>query len=146
MADDTVTDQPAERHPVPVDDVEAIRQPALDYVQGWYEGDVERVRRSVHPELAKRRILRDPHTGEEQVRHVSQQLLIDLTQQGGGSEVPVDKRYYDVSILDVSGEIASVRAESYEYVDYLHLALSRGKWVIVNVLYVLKADPGGELT
>jgi hypothetical protein len=146
MADDTVTDQPAERHPVPVDDVEAIRQAALDYVQGWYEGDVERVRRSVHPELAKRRILRDQHTGEEHVRHVSQQLLIDLTEQGGGSEVPVDKRYYDVSILDVSGEIASVRAESYEYVDYLHLALSRGKWMIVNVLYVLKAAPDGEPT
>ncbi len=144
MADDTMTDQSAERRPV--DDVEAIRQAALDYVQGWYEGDVERIRRSVHPELAKRRILRDPHTGEEHVRHVSKQLLIDLTQQGGGSDVPVDKRYYDVSILDVSGEIASVRAESYEYVDYLHLALSRGKWMIVNVLYVLKSAPDGEPT
>lgn len=128
------------------DDLVAIREAALDYLQGWYEGDVERIRRSLHPELAKRRILRDPHTGEEQVRHVSQQLLIDLTQQGGGSDVPVDKRYYDVSILDVSGEIASVRAESYEYVDYLHLALSRGKWMIVNVLYVLKAAPDGEPT
>ena len=72
---------------------------------------------------------------------MSKQLLLDLTQQGGGSEVPVDKRYYDVSILDVSGEIASVRAESYEYVDYLHLALSGGKWMIVNVLYLLKAPP-----
>jgi len=144
MADDTMTDQPAERRPV--DDVEAIRQAALNYVQGWYEGDVERIRRSLHSEVAKRRILRDPNTGEEKVRHVSQQLLIDLTQQGGGSEVPVDKRYYDVSILDVSGEIASVRAESYEYVDYLHLALSRGQWMIVNVLYVLKAAPDGEPT
>ncbi|HEY1391266.1 MAG TPA: nuclear transport factor 2 family protein [Ktedonobacterales bacterium] len=142
MADDTMVDQSAERRPV--GDVEAIRQAAMDYVQGWYEGDVERVRRSLHPELAKRRILSDPHTGEEQVRHVSQQLLVDLTQQGGGSDVPVDKRYYEVSILDVSGEIASVRAESYEYVDYLHLALSRGKWMIVNVLYLLKAAPDGE--
>src|SRR6185437_7206105 len=142
MADDTMTDQPAERRPV--DDVEAIRQAALNYVQGWYEGDVERIRRSLHPELAKRRILRDPNTGEEKVRHVSQELLVDLTQQGGGSEVPVDKRYYDVSILDVSGEIASVRAESYEYVDYLHLALSGGRWMIVNVLYLLKPNPDGE--
>ena len=123
---------------------EAIRQAAMDYVQGWYEGDVERVRRSLHPELAKRRILRDSHTGEERFRHVSQQLLVDLTRQGGGSDVPVAKRYYDVSILDVSGEIASVRAESYEYVDYLHLALSGGRWMIVNVLYLLKAAPGGE--
>ena len=123
---------------------EAIRQAAMDYVQGWYEGDVERVRRSLHPELAKRRILRDPETGEERFRHVTQQLLVDLTRQGGGSEVPVAQRYYDVAILDVTGEIASVRAESYEYVDYLHLALSDGRWLIVNVLYLLKAAPGGE--
>ena len=125
---------------------EAIRQAAMDYVQGWYEGDVERVRRSLHPELAKRRILRDPETGEERFRHVTQQLLVDLTRQGGGSEVPVAQRYYDVAILDVTGEIASVRAESYEYVDYLHLALSRGKWMIVNVLYVVKAAPDSEPT
>jgi hypothetical protein len=123
---------------------EAIRQAAMDYVQGWYEGDVERVRHSLHPELAKRRILRDPETGEEGFRHVTQELLMDLTRQGGGSEVPVAKRYYDLSILDVTGEIASVRAESYEYVDYLHLALSEGQWMIVNVLYLLKASPDGE--
>lgn len=123
---------------------EAIRQAAMDYVQGWYEGDVERVRRSLHPELAKRRILRDQQTGDERFRHVTQQLLVDLTRQGGGTEVPAGKRYYDVSILDVTGEIASVRAESYEYVDYLHLAISEGRWMIVNVLYLLKAAPDGE--
>ena len=107
-------------------DLEGIRQAALDYAQGWYEGDVERVRRSLHPELAKRRILRDPQTGEECLRHVSQQLMLDLTQQGGGSEdVPSSKRYYDIVILDICGDIASVRADTYEYVDYLHLARSQ---------------------
>jgi hypothetical protein len=117
------------------DDLEAIRRAALDYAQGWYEGDVERMRRSLHPELAKRRIIRDPQTGEERFRHVTQQLIVDLTQQGGGSEIPVDKRYYDIRILDVFGDIASVRADSYQYVDYLHLARADGSWVIVNVLY-----------
>jgi hypothetical protein len=128
------------------DDLAQIRQAALDYAQGWYEGDVERVRRSLHSELAKRRILRDPQTGEERLRHVSQQLMLDLTQQGGGSEdVPADERYYDISVLDVFGDIASARADTYEYVDYLHLARSQEQWVIVNVLYHLKDDPTSEL-
>jgi Putative lumazine-binding len=128
-----------------VDDLTEIRQAALDYAQGWYEGDVERVRRSLHPELAKRRILRDPQTGEERLRHVSQQLMLDLTQQGGGSEeVPADKRTYDVMILDVCGDIASVRADTTEYVDYLHLARSRGQWQIVNVLFLVKDDPASQ--
>ena len=126
-------------------DLEGIRQAALDYAQGWYEGDVERVRRSLHPELAKRRILRDPQTGEERLRHVSQQLMLDLTQQGGGSEdVPSSKRYYDIVILDICGDIASVRADTYEYVDYLHLARSQRRWLIVNVIYLVKDNPASQ--
>jgi hypothetical protein len=126
-------------------DLEGIRQAALDYAQGWYEGDVERVRHSLHPELAKRRILRDPQTGEERLRHVSQQLILDLTQQGGGSEdVPSSKRYYDIVILDICGDIASVRADTYEYVDYLHLSRSQRRWLIVNVIYLVKDNPASQ--
>jgi hypothetical protein len=118
----------------------AIRQAALDYAQGWYDGDVERVRRCLHPQVAKRRILRQAHTGAERVRQVSKELMVHLTQQGGGSgDVPADRRAYDITILDVCDDIASVRAESVEYVDYLHLARSQGSWVIVNVLYRVKA-------
>jgi hypothetical protein len=122
------------------EDRAAIRQAALDYAQGWYDGDVERVRRCFHPQLAKRRILRHAHTGEERVRHVSKELMVHLTQQGGGSgDVPADQGSYDMTILDVCNNIASVRAETSEYVDYLHLARSQGSWVIVNVLYRVKA-------
>src|SRR5262245_41453724 len=114
----------------------AIRRAALDYMQGWYEGDVERMSRCLHPELAKRAILRDPQTGELRFYHLGQQQMVAKTQQGGGSEdVPADKRYYEVSTLDVSGDIACARAESYEYIDYLQLARCEGSWVIVNVLW-----------
>ncbi|HEV7836602.1 MAG TPA: nuclear transport factor 2 family protein, partial [Gemmatimonadaceae bacterium] len=37
----------------PADSV-AIRQTALDYIQGWYAGDAARMERALHPELAKR--------------------------------------------------------------------------------------------
>ena len=116
-------------------DLAANRQAALDYLQGWYEGDAERMRRSLHPELAKRAIRRDPHMGEPRLRHLTHQHMVDKTQQGGGSDVPSSKRYYEVTVLDVYGEMASARAESYEYIDYLHLARCDGQWVIVNVLW-----------
>ena len=35
-------------------DASAIKQTALDYIEGWYEGDAERMERALHPELAKR--------------------------------------------------------------------------------------------
>ncbi len=115
---------------------EAIRQAVMDYAQGWYEGDAERMRRCLHPELGKRAILHDPATGEQRFHHLTKAQMVEKTRQGGGStDVPAEKRYYDVSILDVYGGIASVRAETYEYVDYLHLALCDGRWLIVNALW-----------
>ena len=115
---------------------EAIRQAAMDYLEGWYEADAERMRRCLHPELAKRAILQNPETGEQRFHHLTQQQMVEKTRQGGGSvETPSEKRYYDISVLDVYGGIASVRAESYDYIDYLHLALSEGHWLIVNALW-----------
>lgn len=35
-------------------ETEAIRQTALDYIEGWYTGNAERMERSLHPELAKK--------------------------------------------------------------------------------------------
>lgn len=125
-------------------DLAAIRQAVLDYLQGWYEGDAERMRRSLHPGLAKRAIRRDPQTGELRFRHLSQQQMVDKTRQGGGSNTPGDKRYYEVAVLDVYDEIASARAESYEYVDYLHLARCDGQWVIVNVLWTDNRAAGAQ--
>jgi hypothetical protein len=123
------------------DDLTEIRQAALDYAQGWYEGDADRMRRSLHPELAKRAILPDPQTGEERFHHLSQQQMVAKTAQGGGrDDAPADKRYYAVSVLDIYGDIATVRADTYEYVDYLHLARSQGRWLIVNVLWTENRD------
>jgi hypothetical protein len=94
------------------------------------------MRRGLHPELAKRAILQNPDTGEQRFHHLTQQQMVEKTRQGGGSvETPSNKRYYDISVLDVYGGIASIRAESYDYIDYLHLALCEGRWLIVNVLW-----------
>lgn len=119
-----------------VNDLAAIRQAALDYMQGWYESDAERMRRSLHTELAKRAILRDAQTGASRFHHLNQQQMVVKTEQSGGSDdVPANKRYYKVSVLDIYEDIACARAESYEYVEYLHLAREEGQWVIVNVLW-----------
>ncbi len=117
-------------------DLAAIRQAALDYAQGWYEGDAERMRRCLHPELVKRAIRLDPQTGAQRLYHLDKQQMVAKTRQGGGrDDVPGEKRCYDLAIFDVCGDIASARVETYEYVDYLHLARYEGNWVIVNVLW-----------
>jgi hypothetical protein len=114
-------------------------------MQGWYEGDAERMRRSLHPELAKSAILRDPRTGEERFAHLSQQQMVAKTAQGGGrDDAPAAKRYCAVSVLDIYGDIAYARAESYAYLDFLQLACSQDKWLVVNVPWTENRDRAAQ--
>jgi hypothetical protein len=119
-------------------DSAAIRATALDYIDGWYAGDAVRMERALHPELAKRIVMTDAQ-GRSRLGQQSAMTLVQNTQRGGGKETPADKRKDEVRILDVYQNAASVRVQASSWVDYLHVAKSNGRWVIVNVLWEM--DP-----
>ena len=118
-------------------DSAAIRATALDYIEGWYTGDATRMERALHPELAKRIVQTDPQ-GRSRLGQQSAMTLVSSTRRGGGTDIPADKRKSDVRILDMYGNAASVRIQAASWVDYLHMARSNGRWVIVNVLWELE--------
>jgi hypothetical protein len=119
-------------------DSAAIRATALDYIDGWYAGDGPRMERALHPELAKRIVMTDAQ-GRSRLGQQSAMTLVQNTQRGGGKDTPADKRRDEVRILDVYQNAASVRVQASSWVDYLHIAKSNGRWVIVNVLWEM--DP-----
>ena len=118
-------------------DSTAIRQTALDYIQGWYEGDGARMERALHPELAKR-IVRTDSLGNYRIDQQSAMTLVQGTRAGYGKTTPLADRHDDVRILDIFRNAASVRINASYWVDYLQLARWHGRWVIVNVLWELK--------
>jgi len=115
----------------------AIRQTALDYIQGWYTGDAVRMERALHPELAKR-IVRSDTLGNFRLDQQSAMTLVQGTRNGYGKSTPEADRHDDVRILDIYRNAASVRIDASDWIDYLQLAKWRGRWVIVNVLWELK--------
>jgi hypothetical protein len=115
-------------------DSEAIRQTALDYIEGWYEGNPERMQRALHPDLAKRIVNTTPE-GRSQLDHMGATTLVDGTRQGFGKKTPREKQLKDVKILDLFENAASVRVDAADWVDYLHIARVDGEWKIVNVLW-----------
>lgn len=123
-------------------DSAAIRQAALDYIEGWYEGDAERMERAVHPDLAKRIMSRGPD-GRARLGHMTASQLTGATRNGVGTRTPAADRRTDVRILDVFGSAASVRVDAHGWIDYMHLARGDDGWVIVNVLWELRGGPGG---
>ncbi|MBZ0295018.1 MAG: nuclear transport factor 2 family protein [Anaerolineae bacterium] len=116
-------------------DEAAVRAVALDYIEGWFEGDAERMARCLHPKLAKRSIRYDAEAGETRFYHITRDDMIAFTKEGGGKDIPRDKLYYNVDILDSGKDMAVVRVESFGYLDHLHVAKIEGRWHIVNVLY-----------
>jgi hypothetical protein len=117
-------------------DSNAIRQAALDYIEGYYEGDGARMERALHPELAKR-IVRTNEQGRSQLQQMSAMSLVLGTRAGGGREIPAADRRKDVTIFDIYQNAASAKIYASGWVDYLHLAKWNGRWVIVNVLWEL---------
>jgi putative lumazine-binding protein len=121
-------------------DSAGIRRAALDYIEGWYSGDVDRMTRALHPELAKRIVRTDPKTGRSSLGQMSAMTLVNNVRMGGGKQTPEAQQRKDVRILDVFQNAAVARVDASTWVDYLQLAKWNGQWVIVNVLWELRPE------
>jgi hypothetical protein len=124
-------------------DSSAIRATALDYVEGWYEGNPERMGRALHPELVKRIVVSDTATGRSVLQNMGASALVNGTRHGYGKSTPKERQQKEVTILDIFGNAASVKAVMAEWIDYLQIAKVDGKWVIVNVLWEQKPGRKG---
>ena len=120
-------------------DAAAIKQAALDYIEGWYEGSAERMERALHPDLAKRIVRTNPQ-GLSRLDQMSALGLVQGTKHGFGKNTPKEKQIKDIVILDVFENAASVKAVMSGWIDYMHMARFNGRWVIVNVLWELKPE------
>jgi hypothetical protein len=121
-------------------DSAAIRATALDYVEGWYEGNPQRMARAVHPELVKRIVQSDTVTKQSVIQTMGATALVNGTRHGYGKSTPKDRQQKDVTILDIFGNAASAKAVMADWIDYMQLARVNGRWVIVNVLWEKKPE------
>jgi putative lumazine-binding protein len=119
-------------------DLAAIKQTALDYIEGWYEGSAERMERALHPELAKRIVITDPKSGRSRLDQMGAMTLTQGTRSRASSPTPKENRQSDVTVLDVFENAASVKIVATDWIDYLHVAKFNGRWAIVNVLWEFK--------
>jgi hypothetical protein len=114
---------------------EAVVQAVLDYFEGWFDGDAERMERALHRELAKRS-LRQLDRDSAELRSVTKEQMVAWTAEGEGRSVdPGGDRGIEVDVVDLYGNIATVVVRSPVYREYLHLARTDAGWKIVNALW-----------
>ena len=114
-----------------------IKRTALNYAEGWYEGNADKMESSLSPGLAKR-IARSNAQNQTRLDHMTAMALVQGTRGGFGKQTPAAEQQKDVTILDVLGGAATVKLEMRDWVDYMHIAKINGKWLIVNVLWEMK--------
>jgi hypothetical protein len=125
------------------DDRSAVEAAALDYIEGAYSGDAERMGRALHPELNKVLLTESRATGVQFLYKMGWSNLVEGTRAGLGL-VDEGERAIEVEIYDVSHDMAMAKVSSLRYIDYLQLGKVDGEWKIINVLWVPNPASSGQ--
>lgn len=118
-------------------DEQAIEQAAIDYMESYYSSNQPQMERALHHEVAKRHIVE--REGFQLVKNMGYTELVSLTKLDGKKWAREKDQPLRVAvdILDIDGNIASIKASTnqYDFYDYMHLAKINGEWKIINVLW-----------
>jgi hypothetical protein len=121
-------------NPSGADAIADVTRTVEDYFLGWYDADQERMRRALHPDLAKR-----GHVAQGErppvLRSVTAHLMIGWTAEGNGRQTDPEKRRLRIVVDEIHDSIATARVDSEIYREYVHLVRTPDGWRIVNTLW-----------
>jgi hypothetical protein len=116
-------------------DADRVVAVATDYLTSFYTGSAEersaRIERAIHPHLAKR----SPSYMQEGGAFRETRVPEMKKAAAGSVDELYEKRPYSVRLLDMVGNMASVRTDADWGIDYIHLVKIDGRWTVVNVLW-----------
>ncbi len=125
-----------------MNDSTLIKETCANYVEGFYTNDVKRMEKAIHPELAKRLIVKDT-SGVEMLRNMgSTELLYNTAMNKQRKNDTGDPFQTNVSIYDIFNDIATVKivTNKFKFIDYAQLGKVNGEWKIINVLWAFSKN------
>ena len=134
MTVETAWRAPATDETIRPDVAEDIRACILDYFEGWFDGDADRMDQALHPGLAKHAIGQDRDRSEV-LDVTTRDEMVEATARGLGRGRDLPDRAIRIEIASVSGDIASVVVHSAVYVEYALLARTSDGWRITSTLW-----------
>jgi hypothetical protein len=125
---------PAAQKPDATADREAVRQAALDYVEGIYNVQPERIERSVHPSLVKRGFYKKDPSGPYVESPMTYEQLVKLA-GSWNKDGKRDTSIKEVVVLDVLDQTATAKVVASWGIDYMLMGKYDGKWKTVQILW-----------
>ena len=115
---------------------DSVRRAALDYLEGFYEGDSTKIVRSVRPDVRKVGY----YTEQGSPKYLAEEMpftdMINYTNtfRKRGRTTPASAPR-EVTVGEVNDQTATAKVVAWWGIDYLQLARYDGKWMIVNVMW-----------
>jgi Putative lumazine-binding len=119
----------AQQNKASTNDPSLISATVRDYIEGYYTGDAARMERTLHPHYLKHII-----HGTIPMRETTGTQMIDNVRAEGIPNLEASQRTEQITVLDISGEIASAKLVTPGWTDYLTLSKSDGTWKILSVV------------
>lgn len=112
-------------------DEEAVRATVTNYIEGYYTGDASRMEQSLHPHYLKHTI-----SGREGHLKMSEWTGLQMVQgvRSHKPQIPASEKKTQITVLDITGDIASAKLVTAHWVDYMTLSKWDGEWKIVSVV------------
>jgi hypothetical protein len=108
-------------------DATAIHATVQNYIEAYYTGDAHRMEQTLHPLYLKHMIHGDIPMRER----TAAQMVSDVRARGSADHT---EHAEQISVLDITGNIASAKLVVEGWVDYITLSKSEGGWKILSVV------------
>lgn len=113
----------------------AVTRAALDYIDGFYQGDTARLARALDPSLSKYGMWRDS-TGNWSGRRMTYSEAIAYAIRVKAQARPIPATWpREAKVLEMGERIAAARVRAWWGFDYLLLAQRDGQWKIMQVMW-----------
>lgn len=115
---------------------EGVRRAALDYLEGFYEGDSAKIVRSVRPNVRKVGYYTSRGSATYEAEEMSYAEMIGYANnfKKNGRTTPATAPR-EVTVGEINDQTATAKVVAWWGIDYLQLAKYNGKWMIVNVMW-----------
>ena len=113
------------------DDKAAIRATIADYLEGYYLSDVTRMKRSLHPHYLKHTI-----SGSNGELSITDKSAMEMIQEVRNKKeiTPATDRREDITIFDITGDVASAKLVASHWTNYVTLLKQEGQWKILSIV------------
>jgi len=116
-------------------DRDQIKRVALDYIEGFYEGDTAKIKRSIHPDLSKLGYGSKSRGSKEHIMSYDKAISFARDVANNPKWAAPKEAVKKIEIMDVQDKIACIKLTLYWGIDYLLMAKYDDKWMINKVLW-----------